>query len=214
MEASIKKVLKQKKFVVTDLLIKLASANDLSLNEFLVLMYLDNNYSDNFDLELMSTTLGLETSIVMNAFNSLMVKKLVTLETSKDLDGRSIETVNLNGIYENISENTIKEIKEEEKVNIFQVFEREFGKTISSYQVEIINGWLMAGFSEEIVILALKEAVLSGAANIRYIDAILREWHKNNIKTKEDVERHLKERRNGKASNTELFDCNWLDEDE
>ncbi len=214
MENAIKKALKRKKFVVTDLLVKLASDNNLSLNEFLVLMYLDNNYSDNFDLELMSSTLGLPSDIVMNSFNSLMVKKLVTLETSKDLDGRKIETVNLNGIYENISENTRKEIKEEEKENIFQIFEREFGKTISSYQVEIINGWLMAGFSEEIVILALKEAVLSGAANIRYIDAILREWHKNNIKTKEDVEHHLKERRSRKENNTELFDCNWLDEDE
>ena len=54
MENAIKKALKRKKFVVTDLLIKLASANNLSLNEFLVLMYLDNSYSDNFDLELMS----------------------------------------------------------------------------------------------------------------------------------------------------------------
>lgn len=214
MENAIKKALKRKKFVVTDLLIKLASANNLSLNEFLVLMYLDNSYSDNFDLELMSSTLGLPSNIVMNSFNSLMVKKLVTLETSKDLDGRRIETVNLNGLYESIEENTQKEIIEEEKENIFQIFEREFGKTISSYQVEIINGWLMAGFSEEIVIAALKEAVLSGAANIRYIDAILREWQKNNIKTKEDVEHHLKERRSRKASNTELFDCNWLDEDE
>lgn len=214
MEASIKKVLKQKKFVVTDLLIKLACEHNLSLNEFLVLMYLDNSYSDNFDLELMSTTIGVEPSIVMNAFNSLMVKKLVTLDTSKDLDGRKIETVNLNHIYENIEETTRKEVKEEEKENIFQVFEREFGKTISSYQVEIINGWLMAGFSEEIVIAALKEAVISGAPNIRYIDAILREWQKNNIKTEEDVKRHLKNRRSGKENNTELFDCNWLDEDE
>lgn len=214
MEKAIKKVLKRKKFVVTDLLIKLASDNNLTLNEFFILMYLDNSYSDNFDLELMSSTLGLPSNIVMGSFNSLMVKKLVTLETSKDLDGRRIETVNLNGIYENIEENTRKEIKEEEKENIFQIFEREFGKTISSYQVEIINGWLMAGFSEEIVISALKEAVLNGAPNIRYIDAILREWHKNNIKTVDDVEKHLKERRSRKANNTELFDCNWLDEDE
>lgn len=214
MEASIKKVLKQKKFVVTDLLIKLSCEYDLSLNEFLVLMYLDNSYSDNFDLELMSSTLSLAPSVVMSAFNSLMVKKLVTLETSKDLDGRRIETVNLGRIYENIEENTMKEVKEEEKENIFQIFEREFGKTISSYQVEIINGWLMAGFSEEIVIAALKEAVISGAPNIRYIDAILREWQKNNIKTEEDVKEHLKNRRSGKANNTELFDCNWLDEEE
>lgn len=214
MKQSIHKVLKTKKFVVTDLLIKLSCEYDLNLNEFLVLMYLDNSYSDNFDLELMSSTLGLEPSTIMSAFNALMVKKLVTLDTSKDLDGRRIETVNLGRIYEDIEENTMKEIKEEEKENIFQIFEREFGKTISSYQVEIINGWLMAGFSEEIVIAALKEAVFNGAPNIRYIDAILREWQKNNIKTEEDVKQHLKNRRSRKENNTELFDCNWLDEDE
>ena len=65
---------KEYKFVVTDVLLKLVKAKDLSLNEFLVLMYLDNNYSDNFEIEIMSEALNLDTELCLEGFNSLLMK--------------------------------------------------------------------------------------------------------------------------------------------
>lgn len=214
MKETIGKVLKTKKFVVTDLLIKLSIEYKISLQEFLVLMYLDNNFNDIFDLELMSKTLGINSAIVMEAFNSLMVKKLVTLETSKDADGRYNETVNLNGIYSTIQETTMKEVKEDQKEDIFQIFEKELGRTISSFEMELINGWLLSGLNEELIVEALKEAVYNGATNFRYIDAILHEWQKKGLKNKQDIQNHLENRRKKKEEQQELFDYNWLDEDE
>lgn len=213
MKETITKVLKSKKFVVTDMIIKIAILYNLNLNEFLVLMYLDNSFNDNFDLELMSNTLGIDSNIVMEAFNSLMVKKLVTLETSKDLDGRINEIVNLNNIYSNIEENTVNLVREEEKEDIFTIFERELGRTISSFEMELINGWILSGLNEELIIEALKEAVYNGATSFRYIDAILHEWNKKGFKNKEDVKKHLENRRK-KKEEQELFDYNWLDDDE
>lgn len=208
-------VLKTKKFVVTEPIIKLALTYNLNLNEFLVLMFLDNNYNDNFDLDLIATSLSIPSEVVMEAFNSLMVKKLVSLETSRDIDGRINEIVNLNNIYEDISLNTVKEVKEVEKESIFTIFERELGRTVSSFEIELINGWLMAGTSEELVIAALKEAIYNGATNFRYIDAIIHEWTKKGFKTENDVKRHLESRREKKEnSKPELFDYNWLEDDE
>ena len=42
----LEKVVKSNRFVVSDYLIHLALENHLSLNEFLVLIFLDNNYSN------------------------------------------------------------------------------------------------------------------------------------------------------------------------
>ncbi|MGM9835032.1 MAG: DnaD domain-containing protein [Bacilli bacterium] len=212
MKEMLHSVLKTKKFVVTEPIIKLALTYNLNLNEFLVLMFLDNNYNDNFDLDLIATSLSIPSEVVMEAFNSLMVKKLVSLETSRDIDGRINEIVNLNNIYEDISLNTVKEV---EKESIFTIFERELGRTISSFEIELINGWLMAGTSEELVIAALKEAIYNGATNFRYIDAIIHEWTKKGFKTENDVKRHLESRREKKEnSKPELFDYNWLEDDE
>ena len=46
--------------------------------------------------------------------------------------------------------------------DIFSVFESEFGKTLSAMDYEIINAWIDKGFSEDVIIAALKEAVYNG----------------------------------------------------
>lgn len=214
MKETVTKVLRTKKFVVTDLIIKLSFEYNLSLNEFLVLMYLDNSYSDDFDIDLMSKNLSLPANVVMEAFNSLMVKKLVSLDTSKDIDGRYNEVVNLSNIYSNIEESTVNLVKEEAKEDIFVIFERELGRTVSSFEIELINGWVMSGVSEDLIIAALKEAVYNGTTNFRYIDAILHEWQKKGFKSELDVKNHLESRRQNKNNKVqqELFDYNWLDD--
>lgn len=215
MSEMLSKVLKTKKYVITEPIIKIALDYNLNINEFLVLIFLDNNYTDNFDADLIASSISLSNEDVMKAFNSLMVKKLVSLDTSRDLDGRINETVNLNGIYANIEEKTTKEIKKEDKENIFTIFERELGRTISSFELELINAWLMTGSSEELIIAALKEAIYNGATNFRYIDAIIHEWSKKGFKTEKDVNNYLESRREKKkTTNEELFDYNWLDDDE
>ncbi len=131
MKESIKKALRSKKYVVTDVLTKLAIDKKLSLNEFLVLMYLDNDYNDNFEIELISKSLGLNTNDTLEAFNSLMLKGLVSLDSVKDLDSRFNEVVNLDKVYDAASESIESDTKEETKEDVFKVFEKVLGRTIS-----------------------------------------------------------------------------------
>ena len=82
-------------------------------------------------------------------------------------------------------------------------------------EVEIIKAWLDKMYSEELILEALKEAVYNGATNIRYVDTILYEWNKNNLKTKEDVEKHLQNRyKEKKLEDTALYDYNWLEDND
>ena len=219
MKENLKKALRSKKYVVTDALTKLAVEKKLSLNEFLVLMYLDNNYSDSFEVELISKSLGIDLNETMEAFNSLMVKGLVSLNSVKGLDNKLKEEVNLDKVYEYLGESIETDTKEETKEDIFKVFERELGRTISSMELEMINGWLAIGTSEEIILGALREAVYNGVTSFRYIDKIIYEWDKKGLKTMDDVNAYMKNRRENKSKEKvigkkeqEILDYDWLDD--
>lgn len=218
MKEQLYKVLSSKKLVISDYLIRVALDNSLNLNEFLVLVYFDNSFSNTFEVELISSTLGIDVNSAMEAFNSLMIKGLVTLESVKDLENRLNEVVSLDGVYQTILENTNNEAKEEIKEDVFKVFERELGRTMSSMELELINGWLISGTPEELVLGALREAVYNGVSNFRYIDKIIYEWEKKGFKTMDEVNAHIRSRREEKDKDKviskkeqDILDYDWLD---
>lgn len=221
MKESLKRILRSKKFVISDFLIKIAYEKKLSLNEFLVLIYLENDFSDHFEIELISNNLGISANDAMEAFNSLTLKGLVSLDSVKGADRRFNEVVNLNNVYDVALEELSNEAQKEQKEDIFKVFERELGRTISSMELELINGWLVSGTSEEMILGALREAVYNGVSNFRYIDKIIYEWEKKGFKTMDDVNNHLKNRYQGKdkpqtkanlKKEQDILDYDWLDE--
>ena len=219
MKEQVWKLLNAKKLVVNEYLIKEAIRNNLSLDEFLVLVYFDNSYNGVFEVELVSKILGLDVNRTMEAFNSLMIKGLVTLESVKDLENRLNEVVKLDGVYSSIVENTNEETKEEVKEDIFKTFEKELGRTMSPMELELINGWLISGTPEEIILGALREAVYNGVSNFRYIDKIIYEWEKKGFKNMNDVNAYIKNRYDEKVKDKavikkeqEISDYDWLDE--
>ncbi|HIS17645.1 MAG TPA: DnaD domain protein [Candidatus Coprovivens excrementavium] len=219
MKEQVWKLLNAKKLVVNEYLIKEAIRNNLSLDEFLVLVYFDNSYNGVFEVELVSKILGLDVNRTMEAFNSLMIKGLVTLESVKDLENRLNEVVKLDGVYSSIIENTNEETKEEVKEDIFKTFEKELGRTMSPMELELINGWLISGTPEEIILGALREAVYNGVNNFRYIDKIIYEWEKKGFKNMNDVNAYIKNRYDEKVKDKavikkeqEISDYDWLDE--
>lgn len=219
MKEQLIKILSSKKMVLSTYLIKVALNNKLSLNEFLVLVYFDNSFNSTLDIELIGNTLGLDESAIMEAFNGLMIKGLVNIETCKDLENRMQEVVTLCGVYDLVCDDVEEVTQEEVKTDIFKVFEKELGRTISSMELELINGWLTIGTPEELILGALREAVYNGVTNFKYIDRIIYEWDKKGFKTMDDVNKHLKSRREKKSSNEsiskkeqEVADYDWVNE--
>lgn len=206
-------IFKSKKYVTNSIFIKKALSLGLSLEEFLMLTYFDNDYNSFLDIDNLSQNIGINIDKAYTIFNSLLSKKLITIETTKDIEGRMIEKVNLDNYYAMLSEDKIITKKEAVKTDIYSIFEREFGRTITSMEYEIINAWLEKSYTEELIVGALKEAVYNQVTNLRYIDKILYEWSKKGFKTMEDVNKHLenKEKQNDRK---ELFDYNWLDDEE
>lgn len=85
-------------------------------------------------------------------------------------------------------ENTIQEGQQQEIAQMFQHFQQEFGRPLSSFEYERIAQWLEEDkYSPEIIILALKEAVLNNARSLQYIESILSSWRSKNIQSGQDV---------------------------
>lgn len=202
-----------KRYIIDANFIKEAHNLNLSLNEFLFLLYFENSDDLVLDFDLISQKLKISKESILDAFNNLLGKNLINLVSEKNKDGKRYDKIVLDNFYNNITENKKKEKQTKLKNDIFSVFETEFRRPLSSMEFEVIKAWLEKMYSEELILAALKEAVYNGATNIRYIDTVLHEWHKKGFKTKEDVDNYLKNKYDDKKlDDTSLFEYNWLDD--
>lgn len=218
MKENLHKILHSKKLVINDYLVKVALSKKLTLNEFLVLAFFDSNFSNIFDIDLVSQTIGLDMSETMEAFNSLMIKGLVSLESVKDLEQRINEIVKLDGVYDCVLEDLNKETTQEAEDDIFKTFESELGRTLSPKELEMINAWVMCDTPKDIILGALREAVYNGVNHFAYIDKIIYAWTKKGFKSMDDVREHMQARREEKSKDKviskkeqEISDFDWLD---
>lgn len=206
-----------KKFVVETLFLKETLKHNLSLNEFVVLMYFDNEYELTFDVKKVAKATCLNEKDVLNAFGSLLDKKLIVLNSVKNESGKLIDKVSLDSLYSGIKDNANKSAKEKAKTDLFTKFQANYGHSLSGMDYEIIKAWLDNGFSEELILGALDEANYNGVASLRYIDKILFEWNKKGFKTMDDVNNHLKSRSEKDeekiAYESSVLEYNWLDEE-
>lgn len=210
---TIKELLEEKSLIVNSFFLSVIKKLNLDLKEFLFLLYFVNDNEKLFDVKKISDIVKISESDVLSSFNSLIKKKIIVVESKKNNNGKISEYIKLDYFYNEI-ENNIKNDKIDEKNdNIYSVFEREFARPISSIEYEIIRAWLEKEFTEELILGALKEAVYNGVHNLRYIDKILYEWQKKGFKTMKDVSNHMTKRTKDKDNKKELFDYNWLDEE-
>ena len=91
-------------------------------------------------------------------------------------------------VKENNTSNSNNNIEDSDFTKIFELVEREFGRTISPLEAEKIREW---DYPYEIVKLAIKEAVLRTSFSIRYIDKIIYKWKKANVRTIEEAKAYI-----------------------
>ena len=186
----------------------------MSDEEFILIIYLvNNNGVITFNPKTISQELNISGKKVLELINSLNEKQILSIDLIKNKTGVMEEYINCGLLYNKLSmlimeENNTKEVN----TNLFEIFEQEFGRTLSPMEYEIINGWIKENFSEEIIIEALKEATFNGVSSLRYIDKILYEWKKKGYKTVMDVRKNNIKRK-AKEEKVEIFDYDWLNGD-
>ena len=148
--------------------------------ELIILIFLIN--SDIYNPKEIADSMDLKLPLLLEMIELLKEKGLIKIELKNNNNNIQEEVVNLDGLYEKIALSMMDNIEEKE-TTIYDTFEKELGRTLSPIEYEILGEWLNEN-SEEILLLALKEATYNGVSNFRYIDRIVHEWNKKGIKTK------------------------------
>ena len=195
----------------------------LEIGEFLFLMYLYNlGNKFIFDPSKFADDLNLDIKDIMNYIGTLSEKHFIRVEVMKNDKGLMEEMVLMDDFYSKLSLITMDEVNNvssADSSNIYEVIEKEFGRTLSPMEYEIIRAWLDNDMSEELIQEAIKEATYNGVSNLRYIDKILYEWSKLGIKTAKDVFDNKKKRAKAKEETSsdvdmDIMDWDWFDDDE
>ena len=212
MTDKVKKILQGRDILVPQMLFLNFKSLNLTYEELILLIYLINGDCV-FNPKKISDDLGIELSDVLSSIDSLSSKGFISVNIKKSQNVRR-EIIDLDGLYDKLSYLIIDE-EEEKSTSIYDIFEKEFGRTISPMEYEIIGAWIENGIDEETILLALKEATYNGVSNLRYIDKILSEWVKKGIKTAEDVEKsrvNFKKKKDIKAD-SDILNYDWLNDE-
>lgn len=204
-------LIKEGNIVIPLYIFKLYKKFNLTLDEFIILMYLYNKDGAVFDPEKISDDLNLDIMEVMGYVSVLTDKGLINLDVKKNEKGMLEEKIRLDSFFEKISLSLINEFSEEEPTtkNIYAIIEQEFNRKLSPLECEVVKEWQDSNYSDELIKEAIKEASINGVSNLRYIDKILFEWDKQGIKVPSDIKKNKEIEKE-----VEIYNCNWLEDDD
>ncbi|MFD0586950.1 DnaD domain protein [Paenibacillus sp. GCM10027627] len=195
---------------IPGLLLRCYNSLGLSDSEALLLLnimqYAQNERNDFPTPEELAGRMGVTVRQVGGWLGRLMKEGYLTIDDYVDeVTGLQAERYNWNGWLMKAAEWLAASKREAKKagkqsepaapklsaISLFTVFEQEFGRLLSPMECETITIWLdQDGYTEEIILFALKEAVFAGKLSLRYIDRILYDWSRNRITNAEEARAH------------------------
>ena len=192
-------------------IIKEYSKFDLTLDEFVILIYLYNYNKDIYDPSIIANDLNIEIEKVLIGIDSLSNKGLLSIDVSTTSNGVLEEKINLDNFYEKITLSLINELNEEDisDNNIFSTIEKELDKKLTPNEQEIIVS-LQKDYSDELIKEALKELVSTGNNNIKLLDRILFDWKRQGVKNVEDIQKSKEIEKTQEVFNSPI---EWYDDD-
>ena len=209
-------ILKEKPIFIPRILLKNYKKLDITEEELIVLIYIINiGDKISYNPEIFVKELNIDKFKAMEIINNLLEKNIISLKIEKNKSNRREEYIYTVLLYNKLSNILLyQESKKDDNLeDIFNSFEKEFGRTISPMEYELIKSWINDNIPKELILEALKEATYNGVSNMRYIEKILFEWQRKGIKTKEDVIKDKNNFKNSKKKEVEVYDYNWLEDE-
>ncbi|MER2028886.1 MAG: DnaD domain-containing protein [Solibacillus sp.] len=191
---------------IPQLFFKHYSELNIQDDEALIILHLLTFEQEGIDFptpnDLMQRT-NFQLTAISQIIQRLMQKGFVEISQSTDDTGRLAEKYSIYPLWERLldllqskAQQQVSTANKLDEAKIFQLFEQELGRLLSPMEIETIGMWMdLDKHSPEIIKAALKEAVLADKVNLRYIDRILIEWKKRNIKTLAQIEKHSEQYR-------------------
>lgn len=152
----------------------------------------------NPDIRIIAKNLGTDERQVFEQLHQMMTNHLVEQKMRKMNDGKedaiydfSLLINKIAVLNEHDQEKTVKVENSTSRVKVFNQLEAEFGRPLSSMELQIVNDWLdKDNYSAVMIKLALREAVMNSALNLQYMDRILRSWQRQGLRSERDINEH------------------------
>ncbi|WP_339227998.1 DnaD domain-containing protein [Oceanobacillus sp. FSL K6-2867] len=205
----------------------LSKYKQLGLNEKEVMLVLQllrflqnrNDFPTPYELSLNVT---MDEQECANLLRKLVQKNVLGIEKKENEMKQLSEAYSLDPLWEKLF---LQEEKHEEQTigTIFVVFEQEFGRPLSPFEIETINAWIDEDeIAPALIKAGLRESVLMGKLNFKYIDRILREWKKKGIHSVDQARNASKKFHTTQTTSNQenipkrdtSFYYNWLEEED
>ena len=152
--------------------------------------------------------IGKEISEVNQAISNLTERGLLqyrTIELNGEIEllfDASLALERLDNLLGAAHSSSDQLIPQNQLKDLVETFQQELGRLLTPFEIEDLTKTLKEdGTSADLIKEALREAVLNGKANWKYIQAILRNWRHEGIKSVPQIEAKRAER---ESSNPQL----------
>ena len=187
--------------------------NENELSIILVTYSLLQKGVDFITPDLIALKMTLDFQEIDTCFTSLIKREILTLD-GKDKIKISIEPLKKKLIeifYEEMKKENI-EPSNKEQDDIYVLFETEFGRALSQFEVNTIKEWFEQGNNSSTIKEALNVAKLAKVKTIRYIDKILLEWKRREEFSKNGISPLSEKWRKNLEETMEIAKINWMED--
>jgi DNA replication protein len=172
----------------------------LSESEFVLLLQVFSFIEKGNDFptpEELSSKMSFSGEECSSILRRLVQNQFISIEEGNSTSGILYEKYSLKPLWTKLADFMASASKGEsvektlqDESDLYTCFEQEFSRPLSPLECETLAMWIDQDEHNAMIIkAALREAVISGKLNFRYIDRILFEWKKNGVKTIEQAKK-------------------------
>jgi len=195
----------------------------ISENELAVIFMIDHLSSQGnpfITADLLSLKMSLDVKEIDILIADLLTRGFMEYAT---LNGRTVTSLNplkekLFSVFElkiskEAKDKNNSKIKDQLK-NVFAAFEQNLGRQLSPAEISTIREWVSYGYSDELIINALKETLNQGKKSIRSVDKLLLSWAKREELETEGKTTIKNDWNEDLEETIRIAKTPWLDEDD
>ena len=149
------------------------------------------------NMEEIANRMGRREADIFSILHSLIQKNIISISTEKDDQGKVVDRYSLLPLYKKLQELLSRKKgqfeEKQQSINLLEIFQQEFGRLLTPIEMQTIGEWLDRDhYSQDIILEALREAVLNQKYSLKYIDRILLSWDKKNIRSSSQAKQETK----------------------
>jgi len=167
--------------------------------------------------DILSLKMNYSMQIIEKSFVNLMSRGYIS--NSQDENNKFITS--LNGIKTVLihqffldNQKEKNKVSNEEQSSIYLLFENEFARPLTSFEIDIIRDWVDQGFTIDKIKYALAEAIRAKVKSIRYVDKVLLNLKQQEERVKEGNTTISNKWRKDISETMELAKATWVKKNE